>query len=110
MALFGGSKSSSKNESIQLGAETGGGDAAVINASGGSTVSYVNQFPDAVASFASNILGFTQDVISQGQSQSEAVLDTLGTIAVREKTPLTEWLPFAAVAAAGIVALAFFNR
>lgn len=122
MALFGGSKSSTSNTSKQLGVETEG-DVAQIQAEGDVQYStnFVNEFPDAVSTFASNILGFTRDVIGDAfgnasdvigssQGQSAAVLDSISTIAEREKTPLTEWLPFVAVGAAGLVALAFFSR
>lgn len=108
MALFGGSKSSTKNESTQVGVETEG-DVTQIVASG-STVNYTEEFPESVANFASGILGLTGDVLSAQRESTEAALDTLGTIAAREKTPLTEWLPFIAVGATAAVALAFFNR
>lgn len=127
MALFGGSKStsSSSQETVQLGVETEG-NVAQYYVPG--TLSVIDEFPEPVAAFAQGLLGLTQSVVDQqnsalemliGSSQQSAgqtlgaaaeAFDTLGDIAAREKTPLTEWLPFAAVGAAALVALMFYSR
>ena len=96
MALFGGSKSSTSNTSTQQGIE-GGGNIA----SGGSTINNIDEFPAAVADFADSIIGLA----SQSVSQSGSALSSLATVAEREKTPLTEWLPIIAVGAVALVLL-----
>lgn len=101
MSLFGGSTSKTSQSSTQLGAE-GTGNYVV-----GEGASVTNSFPESVANFANNALdkaiGLAQSAVA-GASASQA---TLGTVAVREKTPLTEWLPFAAAGAAALIALAY---
>lgn len=121
MALIGGSKSSTSTSTNQVGLEGGG-----ILASGGSTVT--QEFPDTVAGFAGDALDLAGKSIDTVSGFSESALDTvanlagrsvaasgqvsaaasqvLGTIAAREKTPLTEFLPFVAIIAVGAVIIA----
>jgi len=46
----------------------------------------------------------------QSLAASGAAFDTLGQIAEREKTPLTEWLPFAAVGAVALVLVLWASK
>ena len=99
MALFGGSKSSTSTSTKQIGLEGGG-----IIASGGGTV--VQEFPEAVAGFASEALELAGQSIAQSGAITAAASQSFAAIAEREKTPLTEYLPFAAVMAAAVVMVA----
>lgn len=107
MALFGGSKTSTSQTSVQLGVEGQGNKQYYAD---GGALTVIDEFPEPVAAYAQGLLGLTSEIVVQTGKQSAAISDTLGTIAAREKTPLTEWLPFAALGAAGIVALAFFSK
>lgn len=98
MALFGGSKSTTKNTSEQIGLE-GGGNIA----NDGSEVTIIDEFPETVAGFASESLALAGKVVNQAGD----TLATLGELATREKTPLTELLPFIAV---GAVVLVLISR
>jgi hypothetical protein len=107
MALFGGSETKTTQVSSQFGVEAGG-DAKQYYAGG--NLSVIDEFPEPVAAYAQGLLGLTSEIIA-GQSDASAnIADTLGTIAAREKTPLTEWLPFAAVGAAALVAISFWSK
>lgn len=112
MALFGGSKSTSSTsqESVQLGAEAGN-DIAQYYVPG--TLNVVDEFPEPIAAYAQGLLGLTGKLLDSAQTQgniASGAIATLGNVAEREKTPLTEWLPLVAVGAAALVAVAFFTR
>lgn len=96
MGLFGGSTTKTSQSSTQYGAEGGG---IVI----GEGASYIQEFPDTVASFAEKAL----DLAGSGIAQSQAAISSLSTVAEREKTPLAEWLPLVAVGVAGAAFIAF---
>ncbi len=103
MGLFGidfSSKSTTKNTSLQQGVD-GSGAIASDNAS----ITY--EFPDTVAAFAQSLAELAGSTVHAAVGLARGTQDTLGDIAEREKTPLTEWLPIAAVAAVGLVAIAF---
>lgn len=106
MSLF-GSDSKTFTTTSQSGAE-GGSNVAT---SGGSIV---NEFPEEVSTFATGTLGLAEsalnaiaDTAKQSLSASRAVTtgaaDAFATLAEREKTPLTSFLPFAAIFAVAAV-------
>ena len=94
MGIF-DSKSVTKQSSTQQGIEGGG------NIAGGD-ITNIEEFPDAIGSFADSLVGLAGSIVDQG-SQSVAAL---GDIATREKTPLTEWLPVIAIVTVGAVIIA----
>jgi hypothetical protein len=93
------SKSTTSTNTTQQGVE-GGGNIAT----GGSIIN--NEFPDEVSSFASEVIGLARDITGSAGVVTTAAASALGTVAEREKTPLTEFLPFAAVIAVGVVIIA----
>lgn len=99
MALFGGSETRTNQTSTQYGAS----DSGIVVGAG---ASYRNEFSPEVAQFATDALGLA----AQSVSGAQAAVSTLSTVAEREKTPLTEWLPIVAVGAAALVAVAFFMK
>ena len=107
MGLFGGSKTTTKQVSTQIGASEEGValGAGAVYAPVDNT-SYVDNFPAEVADFATAALGLA----GQSVAGASGAIQTLGTVATREKTPLTEWLPFAGVAAFGLIAAAWIFR
>ena len=107
MGLFGGSKTTTRQTSTQIGAADEGialGANAVYAPT--TTTSSIDNFPQEVADFATAALGLA----GQSVAGASGAIQTLGTVATREKTPLTEWLPFAGVAAFGLIAAAWIFK
>jgi hypothetical protein len=96
---FFSSESKTTTNTSQAGVE-GGGNIATE----GSYI--INEFPEEVSGFATEIVGLARDVIGSAGEVTTAAASSLGTVAEREKTPLTEFLPFAAVIAVGVVIIA----
>lgn len=110
MGLFGGSSNKTNQQSTQVGAS----DNAIILGEG---ANYTNEFSPAVADFASHTLDLLGTGISSAfdnakslLGQSQQAIDTLGTVAQREKTPLSEWLPLVAIGATALVFAAYAFR
>ncbi len=98
MAIFG---SDSKSSSAQIGADSGSAIAS------GKNSSIVYQFPDAVAQYAAKLTDLAQNTVTAAVGLARDAQGSLGDVASREKTPLTEWLPIIAVGAVGLVAVAY---
>jgi hypothetical protein len=112
MALFGGSKSTTSQSSLQQGIEASDQAVSLIGGSGAQSYAYsrVDEFPEAVANFAEQALELAKNTVTAAIGSAASTQDSLATIAEREKTPLTEWLPIVAVGAVALIGLAYFTR
>ena len=120
MALFGGSKTTTRQISTQVGADNGSfsiGGGRDVDYHDESSYIYTNEFPETVGKFAQRALDLAGQAIDASQSladksvgASAGAISTLGGVAAREKTPLTEWIPFAVAGATALVMIFWIYR
>ena len=110
MGLFGGSSNKTNQTSVQYGASEG----SVLVGEG---ATYNNEFSDNVATTLGHALDLLGSAVGSAFDNSRSLLDqsqqavgVLGTVAAREKTPLSEWLPIIAIGGTVAVAIFYFRK
>ncbi|MEO0809649.1 MAG: hypothetical protein AAFW82_03225 [Pseudomonadota bacterium] len=109
MPLFGSSSRSSTSQTSNV-RQSGAEGTGNISAAGNVTTNFDDNIAETVNKALDGAFGIATQSAVDFQKSTGDVLSSISTIAEREKSPETAWLPFAVIGGVAVIAIAIWGR